>query len=313
MSEPEHLVPPGGPAATLAGNGGVSPGALPLPAAGATVSFQDPEIYQAFVQSLFRSIDHRLSGAIEQNVATEIATLTRLLNIMPPTVVQQHRVLFELAFTLLAADQPNLTLVRGLRRDLSAINDSYVGGLSRVLLFLSGKTLLNAILLALLTIVAMSFVFMFAISGGIKLLCVAAVGSGAEQPLSDLLYGPGVHELMLMAHAAFLGSVVSIMWRMRSFLSDAGLTPLVMYVSVVTRPVVSVLIAVLAFCTMKSGLVSFHALELGGPGGGYVAWAVGFLCGFSERLAQDFLVGAGGALEPARPSGAAPAPRGAAG
>jgi hypothetical protein len=48
-------------------------------------------------------------------------------------------------------------------------------------------------------------------------------------------------------------------------------------------------VAMLVFSALKSGLISVYGLNLDGPHGSYVAWAVGFLCGFSERLAQDFV------------------------
>ena len=269
-----------------------------------TGSFDNPLIYQAFVRSLCDSIGPRLATDVDGDVAIEIAGLTRLLNVMPPNAVDQNRVFFELAYRLLQAHQPNLELIRSLRRDLAAVNDKYVGGLSRLLLFLCGKTLLNAILSALLTIFVMSFAFMLVMSGGVKLIFLATSAGNPDIRLLQVLKGPSFNELLLTAHAAFLGSVVSIMARIRSFLSDPTLTPLMMYVSLVTRPIISVLVAVLAFCTIKSGMVSFHSIDLDGQNGYYIAWAIGFLCGFSERLAQNFVVGAAGSLPASTPNAA---------
>ena len=43
-------------------------------------------------------------------------------------------------------------------------------------------------------------------------------------------------------------------------------------------------------------MISFQGIDLAGPSAPYLAWAVGFLCGFSERFAQDFVVSASGRL-----------------
>ncbi len=269
---------------------------------GATESFDDPAVYQAFVNSLFSNIKPKLAHSIQPEIAAEIAGLTRLLSIMPRKVVQQNRVFFELAYNLLQAAEPNMLLLRSIRRDLAAVNDRYVGGLSRILLFVSGKTLLNAVLSALATIFLMSFFFVLLMSGGVKLMFRAAGTLAADVHLSDMAKGAAFNQLLLTQHGAFLGSIVSIMVRIKSFLSDTALTPLMAYVSVVTRPLVSVLVAVLAFCTIQAGIVSFHGLDIVGPNGYYVAWALGFLCGFSERLAQNFVLGASSALPESTPN-----------
>lgn len=54
--------------------------------------------------------------------------------------------------------------------------------------------------------------------------------------------------------------------------------------------------AILAFVMMKSGVISFLGIDLNAANGPYLAWGLGFLCGFSERLAQDFVDRAGGTL-----------------
>src|SRR5205823_1794869 len=81
------------------------------------------------------------------------------------------------------------------------------------------------------------------------------------------------------------------------------------YVSLVTRPVVSVLFAVLVFSAVKAGLIAIHGLDLDGRHGLYVAWAIGFLCGFSEPLAQDVAVGASHLLDHSAPAAARPPTR----
>jgi hypothetical protein len=86
-----------------------------------------------------------------------------------------------------------------------------------------------------------------------------------------------------------------------------------LYISVLTKPFVAVAFAILAYSVFKAGLVSFPGVDLEGPQAPYLAWALGFLCGFSERFGQDFVISASTVLgEPGsadkRPS--APHPQG---
>ena len=165
-----------------------------------------------------------------------------------------------------------------------------------MLSFICGKTLLNAVLAALLTVIVSSFLFMLAMGGVVKLMFFASSTGQTDLRLLQALKGPAYNELLIMFHAAFLGSMVSIMVRIRSFASQPTLTPLLAYVSITTRTAVAFFVAALVFCTIKTGLFSLPALDLNGPNGYYAAWLIGLLCGFSERLSQNFVDLASGTL-----------------
>lgn len=47
---------------------------------------------------------------------------------------------------------------------------------------------------------------------------------------------------------------------------------------------------------MKAGIISSFGVDLNGPSGVYFLMAIGFICGFSERLAKDIVVRSGGTL-----------------
>src|SRR5262245_15945853 len=260
--------------------------------------------YQAFISSLFSRLEKKLATEADPEVQAQIAHLVRLATIMPRRAVEEHRELFELACALLVADRPKLLVSRSLAADLLEIHEQHAGGMSRLLLVVCGNTRLNAILSALLTIVVLSFVVMTVMGGTVRLLRAAMVDSTGSSGVVDTLRGVPFTQLLLTVHAAFLGSVVSIVVRINSFLTRFTVTPLVTYISIVTRPVVSVLVSILVFTTLKSGLIELHGLDFNTPNSFYLAWAVGFLCGFSERFAQDFVVNASGTLTP---SGAAEA------
>jgi hypothetical protein len=278
----------------------------PPPPEAPVPSLEDPVAYHAFVRSLFARIEPRLAAELDTDLQVEIAQLSRLLNAMPRRVVDDHRQLFELAFGLIAAERPNLVLLRSLVGDLFTIYQRSVGGVARLFLLVSGRTPINAVLSGLLTIIAMSFGLMLLMGGSLEILHGTGAVIGVETGSSAVLRGAAFGQLLLMMHAAFLGSFVSLVVRMSSYLTASALTPLLIYLSVVTRPLASVLFAVLVFSTLKSRLVAIYGLDLDGPNGAYLAWALGFLCGFSERLAQDFALGASRTL--GEPAGSAARP-----
>ena len=108
--------------------------------------------------------------------------------------------------------------------------------------------------------------------------------------------------LIIAIHAAFIGGIISILARMQDFLADPTQTPLLIYISIIRKPFLAVTFVVLVFSVLSSGLISFRGVDLAGAGGPYLAWVVGFLCGFSERFAQDFIVSASGRFsEPGPP------------
>ena len=245
---------------------------------------------------MYAKIEHKLSSCADKKVQVEIAALMALLTTMPTRTLNDHRVYFEMAFELLADDQPNMILVRSLRANLGEIRDRSGSGFSRLISHLYGGGPLHTVMSALLVVFALSFVVVALLALGHHFTGVAVRHLSLDMPI--LLSGSGrtVVQLMLLTHAAFLGSIVSIIVRLRTFSSATDLGSLLIFVSVVTRPFISVMLAIFAFAAMKAGVVSFLGINLDDPSGPYLAWGIGFLCGFSERLAQDLVDRAGSAI-----------------
>lgn len=305
-SEPSGSSSPG----NLPGPSEIPLEATPLPPWAVTGSFNDSATFQAFVRALYGCVQHKLDTSVDDNLTAEVAGFNRLLTLMPPQAVEKNREFFELAFELMQADQPNLVLVGSIRRDLMEMSHKYIGGISRIVSFISGRTLLNAVLSALLTIAVMSFASMLIMGGAIQLMFLASKSAQSNLRLLQVLTGPAYNELLIVLHAALLGSMVSIMVRIKSFLAQPTLTPLLAYVSITTRTAVAFLVGGLVFCTIKTGMFSFPVLDLDGPNGYYAAWVIGFICGFSERLSQNFVDLASNTLSEAtpKPNKQSPAP-----
>ena len=222
--------------------------------------------------------------------------MMRLLLVMPWKAVNEHRVYFELAFDLLARDKPNLILIRNLRFELSEVKDRSGGWFSRLLSRICGDGPLHAVISGLLVGFVMSFVVVALLIVVNRYSDAAPDGLGSELLLFDFIPKEAVTQLIILVHAAFIGSVVSVIARLRDFISVPEFSPLLVFLSVVSRPFISVMFSIFAYVMMKAGVISFLGIDLGDERSVYLVWGIGFLCGFSERLAQDFMVRAGAAF-----------------
>jgi hypothetical protein len=273
------------------------PGGGLAPKEGSAPSFlDDSEAFQDFVRSLYAKIKPKLDSTLDDEIQIEIAGLTRLLSTLPPEVVEHNRIYFETAFDLIAADQPNLLIIKSIRYDVASIQQQYSGIVPRVLLKICGKTPLTSLIAALITAFVLSFIVVIALSAGHKFVNMSSSNLKLDFPLFFAIKDVPVGQYFLAIHAAFLGSIVSVIVRIRDFLNSATFNSLLIYFSVLTKPFIAATFAILAFSVMKAGLVSFLGVDLSGPAAPYIAWTVGFLSGFSERLAQDFATRAEGVL-----------------
>jgi hypothetical protein len=263
-------------------------------------SLEDPRTYRAFVESLTDRIEGRLCTKLDDNIQAEIADLLRLLAEMPPNAVAANRVYFEMAFDILAAEQPNLLLARSIRFELAAANDRSARGITRWISFISGSTPLNAALSAVVSTFILALLFLLLIVSGHQAIARAIAGTSA---LLGSLDDGSIAILLIAIHAAFIGGIVSILARIQDFLAVHAVSPPLIYISIVRKPFLAATLVVLVFSVLRGGLISLHGVDLTGPAAPYLAWAIGFLCGFSERFAADFVVSAGSRLgDPGTPA-----------
>jgi hypothetical protein len=252
-------------------------------------SLDDPAAYQTFVRSLLAKIEPRLATSLDSDVQAEMGYLTRLVTNMPRKAVASNRVFFELAFDLLSVEQPNLLLAKSIRVHLAAVHERSARGVVKMIAFICGNTPLNAAISALLTILVLSFLLFWLMVKNHQWV-VQEIPAGLPQ-----FSGINESSLLLLAltiHAALVGSIVSILARIQDYLLDQTLSPVLIYVSVMSKPLLSVTAAILAFSLLMAGVISFTGVDLSGSSAPYVAWTLGFLSGFSERFAQDFVVSA---------------------
>ena len=95
--------------------------------------------------------------------------------------------------------------------------------------------------------------------------------------------------VIVAVHAAVIGGIVSIIARIQNFVARDNLSPTVLHISVLRKPFLASVFVVLVLCVIKIGLVSIPGIKFTPNDGPYLAWSIGFLCGFSERFAKDVI------------------------
>lgn len=249
---------------------------------------EDQDAFDAFVGSLRARIQPRLDQDLDETVQAEIANLTRLLGNMPRAVVYRNRVFFEMAFDLLAAEQPNLVLVAQLRQMLFVDMDRSTG-LGKVIATLFGKTPIQTVVCGIFSSFLLLFGVILLLSGVHAMLLSSLLPMQHALPVANLMQRMPMGQIVVLVVAAFTGAVVSVLARFGSFLHSARTAPLLVYVTVATKPFVSVAFASFIYAMVACGLVSLPGVDLTAAGGEYMIWVIGFLSGFSERFVKDFV------------------------
>jgi hypothetical protein len=114
--------------------------------------------------------------------------------------------------------------------------------------------------------------------------------------------------LLVIVSAAFLGGVVSIATRLGEFAKVRGLDPFAMFWTALLKPLIGVTLSVFILAALAGEIVGFgflgkdplglvkndQAIAFGGAvtltaKTAYILWVIGFLAGFSERFASDFV------------------------
>jgi hypothetical protein len=111
--------------------------------------------------------------------------------------------------------------------------------------------------------------------------------------------------LLVIASAAFLGGVISIATRLGDFSRVRDIDPFAMFWTALLKPLIGVVLAIFILAVLASesiniavvgkdplGLENHYDKEHWGHirvHTFYVLWVIGFLAGFSERFAWDFV------------------------
>jgi len=205
-------------------------------------------------------------------------------------------------FDCLNAQPVRLVLARDERLRLQVEIYRQAGLISRTLAQLSSGSPAGLVLAAV------------AISTLVWAVVVFGIHSLARSQLDSLfteIFFMNGKALAVIASAAFIGGVVSIATRLREFSQKRDMDPFAMFWTAMLKPLIGVVLSLFLLATLAGGIISFGFLGEDpfnlrdglaanahaplAPKVLYTLWALGFLCGFSERFAWDFVDRAEGA------------------
>ena len=96
-----------------------------------------------------------------------------------------------------------------------------------------------------------------------------------------------------LAFAAFVGGLVSILSRVDQFAKLYIFDPFLVFVNSLLKPLIGTVLAVTIYAILESKIIQINAIVFEFEGGlneyRHMFWAFGFVAGFSERLAGDFI------------------------
>ena len=94
-----------------------------------------------------------------------------------------------------------------------------------------------------------------------------------------------------LAFAAFVGGLVSLLSRVDDFANLYIFDPFLVFLNSFLKPLIATVLALTIYAILKSEIVQISSIPLKTSDDGYryIFWAFGFIAGFSERLAGDFI------------------------
>lgn len=195
----------------------------------------------------------------------------------------------------LLAEKPQLILARDGRLSLQLEIYRRAGWISRTLATISSGSPVGLVLSALIIAFVLWSVFM----GALQFISHNTFIKRAIP--TDLFFMDG-RALAIITSAALIGGIVSIATRLNEFSRVRDLDPFAMFWTAMLKPLIGVVLAVFILATLEGNILSFGFLPpaslaalpqdpLTGPAfqALYILWVLGFLAGFSERFAWDFV------------------------
>jgi hypothetical protein len=208
-------------------------------------------------------------------------------------------------FDCLLLDPSKLVEARGERLQLQFDAYRHAGGFTKVLAILSGGNATGVLIVALTA----SLIFWTLVAAGIRVLV------DHEQKLAADIFFMNGRAMAVISSDAFIGGVISIAIRLREFSQARDLDPFRLFLTVMFKPLIGVVLSWFLLATLAGEVVSLgflgkdpfkletvssaqtqdkestpqnHRKEIE-PKVMYVIWILGFLAGFSERFAWDFV------------------------
>jgi hypothetical protein len=214
------------------------------------------------------------------------------------------------ALSLVLRDDPQLVLGRGaILRIQNEINRSSGFFLIRWLAKISAGSSTVLVLAALVTSLLIWMLVALLMRGLLNEIVFTIFGftfhvGGIVTTMASAIFFMDQRALLVIASAAILGGIVSIATRLGEFSRIRGLDPFAMFWTALLKPLIGVALSFFILAALAGEVIGFGFLgkdpmaignELVGVTGKmtertlYILWVIGFLAGFSERFAWDFV------------------------
>ncbi len=224
----------------------------------------EPAVYTVRLEGMIRVVCERARISAEENVQSEIAAFAQVLPQLRNSYFEHLIPLAEIVCAALTAPDPNLTLAREVRTDLEKQLKS-----PKILRLIRSGTPPTRVILGL----------------GVLLYCVIPVLGFAPILIGQGQFlGVDSSTLLLVALSGAIGSIVSIMVRIRDFARLQDPDPFLHFFTGLFKPVVGVSFALFVFAVLNAGILPISVEETKQL---YFFAAIAFVSGFSERFATD--------------------------
>ncbi len=234
---------------------------------------------------------------IDEEVQKELAIILSLLaKIKAQGALDSNRRYLELALKSLASEHPNMSFVRGLRNELELNSAQFSMGLPKLIAIIAGPTPISAMISGLLATLIIS-----------PLIYIALIGiPSVNMFLTDHF---DMSTLNILLAASFVGGVVSLLSRLEQFASLRLYNPNLVLLNSFCKPLIGVALSMFVYAMFMSEILPIavpdvlkHGTSVGSEPRTesyyLLIWAIGFLSGFSERLAHDIIRSAEDLISP---------------
>lgn len=275
---------------------GDAPPAIPLPAMPTPSSTKTPPVASdpttaarpsageaTSPSSLDALLRQRLVSPLPEELQKELALLTDLrdqaASLLGPKAGQQ----VELALYALLGEKPNLPFAVAVRKSITTRLQDRTHPMQLSALLRTDSPPLQVVL-----------------GLGLMLLCTALVGGLAQWKLMHVewtVFQLPPPLLILTALGGVVGSVASILVRIRDFDEAHDATPATLVLLGFSKPVVGACFALFVLAVLKAQLLPIQ-VPAAGATESYFFLALSFVCGFSERFAQDLVAKVEGGFLP---------------
>ena len=234
----------------------------------------------AKLETLKSRIEKTLESKPKREAQLELAHLSNLIPSLGENYSEERVQQLHCALKALETEPANLDFARITRQDLEYYRHRESRGMFRIVYRLAGATSLSAVLSGMVTSLLLIVIAVYPLI----VLSFAGIRS-PEVPEYVLVL---TEDLFSLLPFAFAGSVLSILIRLEQFSKIEEHDPFLLFCTGFFKPYIGVVFGLIVYAILSSKIIIVSGLTEN-LRNVYLLWTIGFLSGFSERFAHDFI------------------------